>query len=39
LDKRQGFSVSNLKIVGNDKYFYLKGWQRKGRQIIEQKWF
>lgn len=24
LDKRQGYSVSDLKITGNDKYFYLK---------------
>lgn len=24
LDKRQGYLISNLKIVGNDKYFYLK---------------
>jgi len=24
LDKRQGFSVSDLRITGNDKYFYLK---------------
>jgi prolyl oligopeptidase len=23
-DKRQGFSISNLRIVGNDRYFYLK---------------
>ncbi len=24
LDERQGYSVSDLKITGNDKYFYLK---------------
>lgn len=24
IDKRQGYSVSNLKISGNNKYFYLK---------------
>lgn len=24
LDKRQGYSVSDLRITGNDKYFYLK---------------
>lgn len=24
LDKRQGYSISDLKITGNDKYFYLK---------------
>ncbi|AZI38617.1 prolyl oligopeptidase family serine peptidase [Epilithonimonas vandammei] len=24
LDKRQGFSVSDLRITGNDRYFYLK---------------
>ncbi len=24
LDKRQGYSISDLKIISNDKYFYLK---------------
>lgn len=31
LDKRQGYLISNLKIVGNDKYFYLKKKQATKR--------
>ncbi|AZA92258.1 Prolyl endopeptidase precursor [Chryseobacterium nakagawai] len=36
IDKRQGSSVSNLKISGNNKYFYLK---KKGDEKVEKLYY
>ncbi|AZA53291.1 prolyl oligopeptidase family serine peptidase [Chryseobacterium sp. G0201] len=36
LDKRQGYSISDLKIVDSDKYFYLK---KKGDEKVAKVYF